>query len=138
MIKKTISYVDFDGNKRTEDFWFHLTKTEVAELEVSVDGGITKMIERLIQLKDTKRIIEIMKDIVQKSYGVKSADGRRFIKNKEVLEEFTQTEAYSILFMELATDAEKAVDFFAGVIPGGDDPEVKAAALRRIREESNS
>ena len=135
MIKKVISYEDFDGNKRTEEFWFHLTKTEVAELEVSVDGGITKMIERLIQLKDTKRIIEIMKDVIQKSYGVKSPDGRRFIKNKEVLEEFTQTEAYSILFMELATDAEKAVEFFAGVIPGADTPEIKAAAMKRIQEE---
>lgn len=117
MIKKTISYVDYDGNNRTEDFYFNLTKAEVMEMEMMTDGGLQKMIEKIIQTSDTKKIIEIFKSIILKSYGEKSPDGRRFIKNDEIRDAFSQTEAYSNLFMELATDADKATEFVNGVIP---------------------
>lgn len=117
MLKKTIAYIDYDGNEREEDFYFNLSKAELTELQLSTSGGLQKMIENIIKTKDIPRIIEIFKKIIIASYGVKSPDGRRFIKSQEITDEFTQTEAYSILFMELSTDAEKAADFISGVIP---------------------
>lgn len=117
MLKKTIAYVDYDGNDREEDFYFNLSKAELTELQLSTSGGLQKMIENIIKTKDIPRIIEIFKKIIMASYGIKSPDGRRFIKSKEITDEFVQTEAYSILFMELSTDADAAANFIAGVIP---------------------
>ena len=117
MLKKTIAYIDYDGNDREEDFYFNLSKAELTELQLSTSGGLQKMIENIIKTKDIPRIIEIFKKIIIASYGIKSPDGRRFIKSKEITDEFTQTEAYSILFMELSTDAEAAANFISGIIP---------------------
>ena len=108
MLKKTFKFVDYNGNPRTEDHYFNLTQAEVTELELSVDGGLTAMINRVVQAQNGRQIIDTMKDIILKSYGVKSPDGRRFIKNQEVRDAFVQTEAYSQLFMELATNAQAA------------------------------
>lgn len=117
MIKKTISYTDYDGNNRSEDFYFNLTKAEVVEMEASESGGMKKMLENIIKANDSKKIIAVFKDIIAKSYGVKSPDGKRFIKNEEVLNDFMQTEAYSELFMELATDEKAAAAFVNGIFP---------------------
>lgn len=117
MLKKTIKYVDYDGNEREEDFYFNLSKAEIAEMEMSTNGGLDKMINRIIAERDNKRIIELFKDLVLRSYGKKSDDGRRFIKNQELRDDFAQTEAYSELFMELATDADAAAAFVNGIIP---------------------
>lgn len=117
MLKKTITYTDYDGNERTEDFYFNLTKAEILEMEMSTEGGLEKMIRRIIDTKDSARLIEIFKRIVINSYGVKSPDGRRFIKSEEVKDAFRESEAYSNLFMELATDDKAAADFINGVIP---------------------
>lgn len=117
MLRKTIEYTDFDGNERKEDFYFNLTKAEVAEMELSTDGGLTKMIEKIVAEQDAKRIIELFKDLILKAYGVKSPDGKRFIKNDEVRDAFAQTEAYSELFMELAFDAEASAKFINGIVP---------------------
>lgn len=117
MIKKTMTYTDYDGNQRTEDFYFNLTKAEVAEMEMSTAGGLDKMINRIIAEQDGKRIIELFKDLVLRSYGKKSDDGRRFIKSQELRDDFAQTEAYSDLFMELATDADAAAKFVNGIVP---------------------
>lgn len=117
MLKKTITYVDYDGNERTEDFYFNLSKAECAEMEHSADGGLSRVIEKLVSTKDMKRIIEIFKEIVLRAYGEKSPDGKRFIKTPELREAFTQTEAYSILFMELAQDANAAAVFVNGIVP---------------------
>lgn len=125
MIKKTITYEDYDGNKRTEDFYFNLSKPELIEMQTSEAGGLEKKIEKITQEQDLKKIIELMKEIIQKSYGVKSDDGKRFIKNQEVLDEFMQSEAYSELFMSLATDANAASDFINGILPKGLAEEVK-------------
>lgn len=122
MLKKTITYTDYDGNKRTEDFYFNLTKAEVAEMEMSMNGGLSKMIEKIVQTNDMKRIVEIFKDLILKAYGEKSNDGKRFIKNQEIREAFSQTEAYSELFMELATDANAAAAFVNGIIPANVKP----------------
>ena len=117
MFKKTITYTDYDGNERTEDFYFNLTEAEITEMEFGVVGGMTKKMQKIVQEQDGRKIIETFKDLINRSYGVKSADGRRFEKTKENLDAFTQTEAYSNLFMELATNADAASEFFNGIIP---------------------
>lgn len=117
MLKLTRTYLDFNGLSRTEDFYFNLTQAEITEMELSVDGGLVEMINRITAAKDGKQIIALFKDIVLRSYGEKSPDGRRFIKNQEIRDAFAQTNAYSDLFMELATDAKKASEFVAGIIP---------------------
>lgn len=117
MIKKTITYTDYNGVERTENFYFNLSKAEVMEMELSADGGMTAAVQKIIDAKDIPSIIRVFKDLVLKSYGVKSDDGRRFIKSKEISEAFAQTEAYSQIFMELATDAEAASAFINGIIP---------------------
>lgn len=117
MLKKTITYTDFDGNERTEDFYFNLTKAEAMEMEMSTDGGFHKLLTKIVAEKDTKRIIEHFKDLILRAYGVKSPDGKRFIKNEEIRDSFAQTEAYSVLFMELATNAEASAAFVNGILP---------------------
>lgn len=117
MLKKTINYTDYNGNDRTEDFYFNLTQAEITEMELSVDGGLVEMLNRIVAAQDGKQIIAVFKDIILRSYGEKSPDGRRFIKDKERMEAFAQTEAYSNLFMELATDAKAASDFVNGIVP---------------------
>jgi hypothetical protein len=117
MLKKNIKYVDFDGNERSEDFYFNLTKAEVTEMETSISGGMTKTLQKIIDEKDPKRIVEIFKDLILKAYGEKSPDGKRFIKNQELRDAFVQNQAYSELFMELSSNAEAAVEFVNGILP---------------------
>lgn len=132
MLKKNIKYIDFDGNERNETFLFNLTKAEVAEMEMSTDGGLTKMLEKIIETSDSKRIIEIFKDLILRSYGEKSPDGKRFIKTKELRDGFAQTEAYSDLFMELSTNAELAAEFFNGIVPTVPKPNGAAPFLNKV------
>lgn len=117
MLKKTIKYTDYNGNDRTEDFYFNLTKAEVLEMEISTSGGLETYINRIISTQDGASIISMFKDLVLRSYGEKSDDGRRFIKSKELSEAFAQTEAYTTLFMELASSADEASAFVNGIIP---------------------
>lgn len=117
MLKKTIKYNDYNGVERTEDFYFNLTAAEITEMEMTTEGGLAEMIQRIVAAQDVKAIIKVFKDIVLASYGEKSADGRRFMKSDEIRDAFAQTEAYSIMFMELATDADKAAEFINGIVP---------------------
>lgn len=117
MYKKTMTYTDYDGNTRTDDFYFNLTKAELVEMEMSVSGGMQQMLERVMKDHDGKRIMETIKDLILRSYGEKSTDGKRFVKTAEMRDTFVQTEAYSDLFMELVTDAEKAAEFVNGIVP---------------------
>lgn len=117
MLKKTIKYTDYEGVEREEDFYFNLNKAEVMEMQLSTDGTLTKLIQKIIAEKNVPKLVEIFKQLILKSYGEKSLDGKRFIKNDQLLEEFTQTEAYSNLFMELSTDADAASAFVNGIIP---------------------
>jgi hypothetical protein len=117
MLKKTISYTDYNGVERTEDFYFNLTKAEVMEMEMGTVGGLSEKINKVIASKDPATIIIIFKDLVLGAYGEKSADGKHFIKNDEIKIAFSQTEAYSDLFMLLATDAKEATSFVNGIVP---------------------
>lgn len=130
MIKKTITYTDYNNVERTESFYFNLSKTEIMEMEMGIDGGLAESIQKIVDAKDAPAIIRVFKDLVLKSYGVKSDDGRRFIKSKELSDGFSQTEAYSQLFMELAMDADAAAKFISGIIPSDLAQQVaKTAAL---------
>jgi hypothetical protein len=117
MIKETIKYTDYNGVEREDDFYFNLTKAEVMEMEMSTKGGLAEMIQRIVKAGDQPAIIKIFKDLIVKAYGVKSPDGKRFIKNQEVVDEFVQSEAFSELFMKLATDADAASRFVNGIVP---------------------
>jgi len=127
MLKKRITYTDYNGVERTEDFYFNLSKAEIIEMQSSVEGGLSEMLKKIIDAKDTPTLVRVFKDLILKAYGEKSEDGRRFIKSKEISEAFSQTEAYSILYTELATDDKAAAAFANGIIPkdiatSGDKP----------------
>ena len=117
MLKKTIKYTDYDGNEREEDFYFNLNKAEVTEMELSKQGGLSEYIKRIVAAQDAPSFVELFKELICKSYGEKSLDGKRFVKSKELTEEFTQTEAYAELFVELASNAEEATKFVNGIMP---------------------
>ena len=130
MIKKTVTYKDYNQVERTEDFYFNLSKAEVMEMEMSTSGGLAEMITRIVAAQDQPAIIKIFKDLILKAYGEKSPDGKRFIKSDELSTAFSQTEAYSQLFMELATDAEAASAFVNGIVPA--DMAKQAAKLSPV------
>lgn len=117
MLKKTITYKDYNDVERTEDFYFNLTKAELMEMELSTSGGLTEMVGRIVAAQDAPSIIKVFKDLILKAYGEKSPDGKHFIKSDTISTAFSQTEAYSILFMELATDADAAAKFVNGIVP---------------------
>lgn len=117
MLKKTITYRDYNDVERTEDFYFNLTKAEIMEMELGTTGGFTEMVQKIIDTQDIPQIAKVFKDLVLKAYGEKSPDGRRFIKNDEIRDGFAQTEAYSDLFMELSTNPDAAAAFVNGIIP---------------------
>ena len=117
MYTRTIKYTDYNGVEREEKFSFNLTKAEIMEMEMGTTGGLTELIKKVMATKDVPSIMKIFKDLILKAYGEKSADGKRFIKSEELSREFSQTEAYSILFMELATNADEAAKFVNGIIP---------------------
>ena len=125
MIKKTIKYEDYNGNEREEEFYFNLSNAELTKMELGVEGGLSERLKKVLATKDTPQILKVFEEIINKAYGVKSDDGKRFIKSKELLEEFTQTEAYSQLFVELATNENAAQEFILGILPKKLSDEVK-------------
>jgi len=117
MIKQSFTYNDFDGNERTEDFYFHLSEAELMEMELGMSGGMVNKLEKIVAAKDGDKIIKTFKEIILAAYGEKSPDGKRFDKSPELSIGFSHTVPYSMLFMELATDADKAAAFVEGIIP---------------------
>ena len=117
MIKKTITYTDYNGVDRTEDFYFNLTKAELLRMEMGVKGGMTEMMNRMIAAQDAPALIEVFEELIHKAYGVKTPDGKGFVKREEDYEAFKSTEAYSELFVELISSTEASSEFFNGVIP---------------------
>ena len=126
MLKKIITYTDYNGVERTEPFYFNLSKAELMEMELGVTGGMTEMLDKIIAAKDAPSLMKTFKEMIMKAYGVKSDDGKRLIKSEELSIAFTQTEAYSVLFMELITDDKAAADFVNGIIPNEIQAEVAA------------
>lgn len=120
MLKKTITYTDYNGTERVEDFYFNFTKAEIAEMELTTEGGLAERIQRIVAAQNTPEIVKLFKDLILKAYGEKSPDGRGFIKTVNgvrLADTFEQTEAYSELFMELASDTEAASAFVNGIVP---------------------
>lgn len=117
MYGKKIKYTNYNGEERERKFYFNLSKAELLEMELSTNGGYENFINRIIETRDNKELVRIFKDLIHKSYGVISDDGEMFIKNEEVLNDFIQTEAYSELYIELATNAEAATAFVNGIMP---------------------
>ena len=126
MLKKIITYTDYNGVERTEPFYFNLSKAELMEMELGVTGGMTEMLNKIIAAKDAPSLMKTFKEMIMKAYGVKSDDGKRLIKSEELSIAFTQTEAYNVLFMELITDDKAAADFVNGIIPNEIQTEVAA------------
>lgn len=121
MLKLTETYTDYNGVERKEDFYFNLTKAEIMEMEMTTTGGMAEMIQKIVDAKDASSIIKVFKELILKAYGEKSADGKRFVKSEELSEAFAQTEAYSNIFMRLATNADAAAAFVNGIIPSDID-----------------
>ncbi len=128
MVKKTITYVDYDGTERTEDFYFNLSEAEITEMQLSVEGGMRGYIEKIIAAKSQLELVKLFKDILLRSYGKKSLDGRLFVKNEANTAEFVASPAYSIIYMELVTDTEAATKFVNGLIPAGSQNPAMAMA----------
>ena len=117
MLMKTIEYVDYNGVPRKETHHFNYSEAEITEMELSTAGGLSEMIKKVIEAQDGPSIMKLFKDIILGSYGIKSPDGKQFIKSDELSKQFSQTEAYSKLFMELVTDADAAAEFVNGIVP---------------------
>lgn len=125
MIKKTIKYTDYNGIEREGDFFFNLSKAELMEMELSTNGGLAETIQNIVNAQDGQSLVKIFKDLILKAYGEKSIDGKRFVKVNDagvpLSIGFSQTEAYSELFMELATNDVAAAEFVKGIMPAGID-----------------
>lgn len=117
MLKKTFTYIDYNDEKVTEDCYFNFTKAELADMSVSTGEGLGAKIKRIIDAKDKKEIVAILQDIILMSYGEKTEDGKRFMKSEEIRSGFKCSEPYSMLYMELCTNAEAAANFIKGVLP---------------------
>lgn len=136
MLIKKIKYTDYDGNERTETFYFNLSRSEIAELQLTYPGGYAQYIERTVDSKDRPKLMEMFKDIIMRSYGEKSEDGRRLVKSQELSTAFKQTEAYDELFMELITDPNAAIGFITGVLPDLGDNVNKDQIIKEAVEKS--
>lgn len=133
MLKKTIKFTDYNGVEREETHYFNLNKAELMEMELSTTGGYAEMAKKIVAAQDTPSIVRVFKELILKSYGEKSADGREFIKidenGRQLANRFAQTEAYSVLFMELATDSNAAAAFFNGIVPADVSSQTEQPAL---------
>ena len=136
MFKKTIKYTDFDGVERKEDFYFNLTKAELLEMQMSIEGGLQGHLERIIKTKSQPELIKMFKEIIMRAYGEKSPDGKHFMKSDEIRQNFESTEAYSELFMELATNSDAAAEFVNALLPADfkTSEEMQAQIMKELTE----
>lgn len=132
MYVKTITYEDWNGETRSEDFRFNLTRSELVEIEADTEGGIENYVKEIGDKLDAKKIMEFMKMIIFKSYGEKSLDGKRFVKDPAISKAFSETPAYDQLFMELVTNADKAAEFISKIIPKAEND-----AMEKLTQNQN-
>jgi hypothetical protein len=138
MLKKPITYTDYNGDQCTDVFYFHLSEPELIDMEVEHERGFQAFIDKIIETKDRKGLISLFKQIILLSYGTKSDDGKRFIKSDQLREEFSQTAAYPVLYMELSTDANAGAEFLKGVMPKNLAIEVDKALASQKASETTS
>lgn len=117
MLRKKITYTDFDGNSRTEEFYFNLTQTELVMSELGASDNLSERIKRIVDAKDNAAIMQQFEKIILSAYGEKSADGKKFVKNAEISEAFKSSAAYDALFMELISNEGSAAEFIKSIIP---------------------
>lgn len=129
MLKEPITYVDYNGNTRTEEFCFNLTEQELVDMQLTTAGGYAETVQAIIDAKDQPALIAIFKELLHKAYGKKTPDGRRFDKSKEIVDDFLHCPAYSILYMRLVTDDAYAAKFIKGLIP--------ADLAKKLEEQKN-
>ena len=129
MVKKTITYIDYDGTERTEDFYFNLSEAEITEMQLSVEGGMRGYIEKIVAAKSQLELVKLFKEILLRSYGKKSLDGRLFVKNEANTAEFVASPAYSIIYMELVTNTDAATKFVNALIPANTQNQNPAMAM---------
>ena len=133
MLSKAITYTDYNGEERTEVFYFNLTKAEIVELNLTTKGGLQDVLRKIVDAKDVPELTKWFKKIILMSYGEKSLDGKRFIKSEELTEAFTQTEAYSELFVELISDEVAATNFVNGLLPNVENPNIPAPPIGKSK-----
>lgn len=117
MLRKEVEYKDFDGNDRKDVLWFHLNEVEITEMNLETSGGLVKYMESIIDTNDVNKLITIFKDLLIRSYGERSMDGKYFYKDDKIRNEFVSSAAYPVLYMEMVSDADKAVEFINGIVP---------------------
>ena len=132
MLKKTITYTDYDGMERTEDFWFNLSKTELTKLDAELPGGVLGVLRKIIDKKDRKALVDFIETLILRSYGEKTLDGKRFVKTPEMAEEFMQTPAYDELFMSILRDTDSQTSFINGVIPQSMAKEIEQTDKKQV------
>lgn len=132
MLKKTITYTDYDGMERTEDFWFNLNKTELTKLDAELPGGVLGVLRKIIDKKDRKALVDFIETLILRSYGEKTLDGKRFVKTPEMAEEFMQTPAYDELFMSILSDTDSQTSFINGVIPQSMAKEIEQTDKKQV------
>jgi hypothetical protein len=128
MLKKTITYTDFNDVEQTEEFYFNLSRTELTEMETSVDGGMTELLQKIVATENIKEMFNVFKTIILSSVGVKSEDGKRFVKTDQIAQDFVSSAAFDELFMSLATDPIKAAEFIKGIVPKDLSPQFDSGA----------
>jgi hypothetical protein len=117
MLRKEVEYKDFDGNDRKDVLWFHLNEVEITEMDLETSGGLVKYMESIIDTNDVNQLITIFKDLLIRSYGERSMDGKHFYKDDKIRNEFVSSAAYPVLYMEMVSDADKTVEFINGIVP---------------------
>lgn len=130
MLKRTIEYENYDGVTVKEDFYFNLSRSEITMMEMEEDGGLSAKLKAIVDKKDGKLIMKTFRDILLRSYGEKTPDGRRFMKSEEISKAFSETPAYDAIFVELVTNPEKALDFINQVMPN--------EAIQKLNETDNA
>lgn len=132
MLKKTITYTDYDGMERTEDFWFNLSKTELTKLDAELPGGVLGVLRKIIDKKDRKALVDFIETLILRSYGEKTLDGKRFVKTPDMAEEFMQTPAYDELFMSILSDTDSQTSFINGVMPQSMVKEIEQTDKKQV------
>ena len=138
MFKKTVKYADLNGVKKEKDLYFHFFESEIYEMEMSEKGGFAETIYAMVRAEDTPTLTRIIKDFVLKAYGIKSPDGEQFIKSEKISTDFSQTGAFSALYMELVTDDKAMAEFVNALITDDIRESIKARLEKQQEKKDNT